>query len=69
MASRNETNAHPHATDNVAVVHNGINREFRELRQMLEKQGAKILQRDRHRDRGSSGQFLPPQGRIARRTR
>jgi glucosamine--fructose-6-phosphate aminotransferase (isomerizing) len=38
----NETNAHPHATENVAVVHNGIIENFRELRQMLEKQGAKF---------------------------
>jgi glucosamine--fructose-6-phosphate aminotransferase (isomerizing) len=34
-----ESNAHPHATDNLAVVHNGIIENFRELRQMLEKQG------------------------------
>ena len=38
----NETNAHPHATDNVAVVHNGIIENFRELRLMLEKEGAKF---------------------------
>jgi glucosamine--fructose-6-phosphate aminotransferase (isomerizing) len=38
----NENNAHPHATDNVAVVHNGIIENFRELRQMLEKQGAQF---------------------------
>src|ERR1700743_3662534 len=38
-----ENNAHPHATENVAVVHNGIIENFRELRQMLEKQGAKFL--------------------------
>jgi len=37
-----ENNAHPHATANVAVVHNGIIENFRELRQMLEKQGAKF---------------------------
>jgi glutamine---fructose-6-phosphate transaminase (isomerizing) len=37
-----EGNAHPHATDNVAVVHNGIIENFRELRQALEKQGAKF---------------------------
>src|ERR1700712_562119 len=37
-----ENNAHPHATDNVAVVHNGIIENFRELRQMLEKQGAQF---------------------------
>jgi glucosamine--fructose-6-phosphate aminotransferase (isomerizing) len=35
-----EKNAHPHATDNVAVVHNGIIENFRELRLELEKQGA-----------------------------
>ena len=37
-----ESNAHPHATDNVAVVHNGIIENFRELRVTLEKQGAKF---------------------------
>jgi glutamine---fructose-6-phosphate transaminase (isomerizing) len=38
----NETNAHPHATENVAVVHNGIIENFRELRAELEKQGAQF---------------------------
>ena len=38
----NESNAHPHATENVAVVHNGIIENFRELRAALEKQGAKF---------------------------
>jgi glutamine---fructose-6-phosphate transaminase (isomerizing) len=38
----NENNAHPHATDNVAVVHNGIIENFRELREKLEEQGAKF---------------------------
>src|SRR3984885_13421747 len=37
-----ENNAHPHATDNVTVVHNGIIENFRELRLMLEQQGAKF---------------------------
>jgi glucosamine--fructose-6-phosphate aminotransferase (isomerizing) len=37
-----ESNAHPHATDNVAVVHNGIIENFRELRIELEKEGAKF---------------------------
>ena len=37
-----ESNAHPHATENVAVVHNGIIENFRELRQRLEQQGAKF---------------------------
>ena len=40
--SPTESNAHPHATDNVAVVHNGIIENFRELREMLEKHGAKF---------------------------
>src|SRR6266550_2101973 len=35
-----EDNAHPHATDRVAVVHNGIIENFRELREALEKKGA-----------------------------
>ena len=35
----NENNAHPHATARVAVVHNGIIENFRELRQQLEKNG------------------------------
>ncbi|WP_424631348.1 glutamine--fructose-6-phosphate transaminase (isomerizing) [Bradyrhizobium sp. SYSU BS000235] len=37
-----ENNAHPHATDNVAVVHNGIIENFRTLRSQLEKEGAKF---------------------------
>src|SRR5258705_13664438 len=37
-----ESNAHPHATENVAVVHNGIIENFRELRAVLEKEGAKF---------------------------
>src|ERR1700757_2620544 len=38
----NENNAHPHATENVAVVHNGIIENFRELRLELENGGAKF---------------------------
>ncbi len=34
-----ETNAHPHATDKVAVVHNGIIENFQELRAELQKKG------------------------------
>jgi len=34
-----ENNAHPHATEGVAVVHNGIIENFRELREALEKKG------------------------------
>jgi glucosamine--fructose-6-phosphate aminotransferase (isomerizing) len=37
-----ENNAHPHATDRLAVVHNGIIENFRELREELEKKGAKF---------------------------
>jgi glutamine---fructose-6-phosphate transaminase (isomerizing) len=36
----NEINAHPHATDRVAVVHNGIIENFAELRRELESRGA-----------------------------
>ncbi len=38
----NETNAHPHATDRVAVVHNGIIENFNELRTELSGRGAKF---------------------------
>src|SRR5215472_6240888 len=38
----NEINAHPHATDRVAVVHNGIIENFAELRTELERRGAKF---------------------------
>jgi glutamine---fructose-6-phosphate transaminase (isomerizing) len=34
-----ENNAHPHATDRVAVVHNGIIENFRELREDLQNKG------------------------------
>src|SRR5262249_50869942 len=35
-----ETNAHPHATERVAVVHNGIIENFKELREELVRDGA-----------------------------
>jgi glucosamine--fructose-6-phosphate aminotransferase (isomerizing) len=38
-----ENNAHPHATDKLAVVHNGIIENFAELRRELEAKGAKFL--------------------------
>ncbi len=38
----NETNAHPHVSDRVAVVHNGIIENFRELRAELEAKGHKF---------------------------
>ncbi len=37
-----ESNAHPHATDRVAVAHNGIIENFRELRERLGMNGAKF---------------------------
>ncbi len=37
-----ESNAHPHATGRLAVVHNGIIENFRELRNELEAAGAKF---------------------------
>src|ERR687884_1108466 len=35
----NETNAHPHATERLAVVHNGIIENFRELKNELQAKG------------------------------
>lgn len=37
-----ETNAHPHATANVAIVHNGIIENYRELKQELQGKGVKF---------------------------
>jgi glutamine---fructose-6-phosphate transaminase (isomerizing) len=37
-----ENNAHPHATDRLAVVHNGIIENFAELRRELQDQGVKF---------------------------
>ena len=37
-----ENNAHPHATEKLAVVHNGIIENFSELRRELEKKGVKF---------------------------
>ncbi len=49
-----ENNAHPHATDRLAVVHNGIIENFRELRDELIAQGPCLRHRDRHRSRRPS---------------
>src|SRR6202167_5532118 len=38
-----EDNAHPHVTDKVAVVHNGIIENYRELREELEKKQHRFL--------------------------
>ncbi|HTR84819.1 MAG TPA: glutamine--fructose-6-phosphate aminotransferase, partial [Reyranella sp.] len=37
-----ENNAHPHATEKLAVVHNGIIENFSELRRELEAKGARF---------------------------
>src|ERR1700681_666111 len=38
-----ENNAHPHATEKLAVVHNGIIENFNELRRELAAKGAKFV--------------------------
>src|ERR687886_2084371 len=38
----NEINAHPHATEKLAVVHNGIIENFRELKSELEAKGVRF---------------------------
>ena len=44
-----ETNAHPHATERLALVHNGIIENFRELKAELRGRGRRVRDRDRHR--------------------
>ena len=50
-----ESNAHPHATERVAVVHNGIIENFRELREELEQERREVRQRNRYRSGRPSG--------------
>ncbi len=50
-----EANAHPHATDRLAVVHNGIIENFRELREELEKERRQVCIGNRHRGGRASG--------------
>ena len=51
----NESNAHPHATDRVAIVHNGIIENFRELLDELASRRLSAQDADRHRSRRPSG--------------
>jgi glucosamine--fructose-6-phosphate aminotransferase (isomerizing) len=60
-----ESNAHPHATDRLAVVHNGIIENFRELREELERNGAKFgsdTESSPTRDRGDEERLPARQG-------
>ena len=50
-----ETNAHPHASDRLAVVHNGIIENFRALREELAAKGHALPHRDRFGSRRLSG--------------
>ena len=65
----NEVNAHPHATDKVAVVHNGIIENFRELREELQAEGPTFSHRDRHRSRRASRDRRDEAGPLAGRSR
>ena len=64
-----EANAHPHATARVAIVHNGIIENFRELQRRTDRQGPQVPVRDRQRDRGPSGHRLYGPGPGARGSR
>ena len=50
-----ENNAHPHATERVAVVHNGIIENFRELREAAREERRGVQDRDRYRNRAAPG--------------
>ena len=43
-----ESNAHPHATDRVAIVHNGIIENFQALKREIRAAGRTLHERDRH---------------------
>ena len=63
-----ESNAHPHGTSRVSVVHNGIIENHAELRAELEARGPGVHHRDRHRDRGATRRSEPA-ARHGRRSR
>ena len=63
-----ENNAHPHATERLAVVHNGIIENFRELRDELAKRGRALRIGDRHRSGGASGHRGNEEGPLAGRS-
>jgi len=50
-----ESNAHPQASARVALVHNGIIENFRELREGLTEKRSHVRIGNRYRSRGSSG--------------
>ena len=57
-----ERNAHPIATDRVAVVHNGIIENFQELKAELDGAGLSLRDPDRHRGRRHAGDALSRRG-------
>ncbi len=63
-----ETNAHPIATDRVAVVHNGIIENFQALRRELDGARLHFPHRDRHRGGGDPGRRITST-RACRRAR
>ena len=63
-----ESNAHPHGTSRVSIVHNGIIENHAELRAELEAAGPGVHHRDRHRDGGAAGRSEPA-ARHGRRSR
>ena len=65
----NETNAHPHFSNGVAIVHNGIIENFAELRDELISRRLRIRLADRHRGRRASGGARAGQGPEAGRGR
>ena len=64
-----ERNAHPHASSRVALVHNGIIENFRELKDELRAGRPSVRIRDRHRSRRPSGDALSRPGHDAGRSR
>ena len=66
-----ENNAHPIATDRVAVVHNGIIENFQALKRELDRARPSLPHRDRHRGGGDprrriiSAQGLTPAQAVA----
>ena len=61
----NETNAHPHISDGVAVVHNGIIENFQALARRADRPRPQLRDPDRHRGRAASGECRPRSEGVA----
>ena len=49
-----DVNSHPHGSDKLSIVHNGIIENYLQLKEFLEGKGYQLCSPDRYRDRGEA---------------